>query len=444
MVTTFHTKLTLEVKSICANKGGRPVYLVLILERKIMKKLLLTTAALLTINIGASYAFSGNSFYQDTSEVLPKSVITSGLYNINKQAKNNGRNDIFSISSKYGFYIAEGQGDLARHIDEINAMAALDKVQNDEAFADALIKAGKAPFTAAWSLVTAPIDTVSNTVHGIGLTISRLGGLISRERGELEDSRFKELIGVSALKRKYAHELGVDVYSSNENLQEKLNDVAWVSFSGGITARIVFALPENKKVKVPLSAGSSVNTLNKIILDKTPEDLRSMNEDTLKEMGLEENLINKFLGMDWYSPRHQTAITMALKALATVENKEEFVLSATTASNEKGAFYFQYMADMLADYHRESSNLTELFSLGRLVAGQNVKNETVVVIPYDHIQFTPQTENSLAHLEKLISDRGESSGKVAVFLGRVSSATETALLNSGWTVKQLNKFSFGE
>ena len=54
-------------------------------------------------------------------------------------------------------------------------------------------------------------------------------------------------------------------------------------------------------------------TVDKLINESSPDDLRKWNEQTLSELGANRDLIAQFLAHPWDSPRQETIITAALR-----------------------------------------------------------------------------------------------------------------------------------
>ena len=66
-----------------------------------------------------------------------------------------------------------------------------------------------------------------------------------------------------------------------------------------------------------------VHGMNMILLDNSPEDLRRINRDLLKQMGVKEYIIKEFLhNSSAYSPRHETILVHALAEMQGVKNRE--------------------------------------------------------------------------------------------------------------------------
>jgi hypothetical protein len=212
-------------------------------------------------------------------ELLPAEIIKGKYYTISPHVPTDGFETRYFLTSPFGTFRAYGDGMLATRIDEINAIAAMKQVEKSSQFADALKKAAVSPLEGAAMLITNPVDTITGIPAGAWRYLTRAGEMVSGRRGEMEESVGKELIGVGSVKRKIAYQYGVDVYSSNLTLQENLNSLAWASYAGGMTVAvgtlgIGFA---SKAALLGVRSASLTQTLNKVLLDDSPEDLRRSN-----------------------------------------------------------------------------------------------------------------------------------------------------------------------
>jgi hypothetical protein len=139
----------------------------------------------------------------------------------------------YTVNTDYGPFIAPSDVRRRRLVREIAAIAALQAMQQTDAFEKASVEAGKSPFRSAKSLIDDPVGTLSAIPEGIGSIFSRAPQQLHREgRSRYEDGPAKQLLAVSSYKREYAAKLGVDVYSSNDALQKELDRLAWASAAG--------------------------------------------------------------------------------------------------------------------------------------------------------------------------------------------------------------------
>src|SRR4029434_11333128 len=65
--------------------------------------------------------------------------------------------------------------------------------------------------------------------------------LTGPKRSEAEESRVKDMIGFARMKRDYAYQFGVDVYSDNKVLQERLDEITWAGYGGSMTLSAALA-----------------------------------------------------------------------------------------------------------------------------------------------------------------------------------------------------------
>jgi len=67
------------------------------------------------------------------------------------------------------------------------------------------------------------VETVKGAASGLGVAFRRASdALTGPKRSDAEDSKIKDLVGFSKTKREYAYQLGVDAYTDNEKLQDRL------------------------------------------------------------------------------------------------------------------------------------------------------------------------------------------------------------------------------
>ena len=211
-------------------------------------------------------------------------------------------------------------------------------------------------------LFTEPTETLLALPKGMWHMATRIGEMAVGERGSLEDPENTELLGFSSVKRQVANHFGVDVYSSNRVLQEKLNSLSWAGYAGGAAVRLA-TLPIGGPAGAVLTGTSFSTTVGELLRDHTPEELRHLNRDKLEIMRLDDSLIEVFLQHPWYSPRHETVLVQALFEMNIVKNRKAFFEVATSARFEEEALFFQRIAEMLLSYHQNVKPLEEFVAI---------------------------------------------------------------------------------
>src|SRR5215472_15698846 len=157
----------------------------------------------------------------------------------------------FTIRSPYGIFEAHGQRMLPIRVNEVEALSALDNVSRSREFTAAAGRAIARPVTAAANIVTRPVETARGIPAGVGRLFGRvrLAGRSIGRAATAPEQRVGEVtitaLGFEEECRRLAERLGVDPYTTNLVLSERLTNVAWVAFSrrAGIQALFFFVVP---------------------------------------------------------------------------------------------------------------------------------------------------------------------------------------------------------
>lgn len=294
----------------------------------------------------------------------------------------------FRITSPYGQFDAYGEDMLRNRIQEIQAIATMEEdVNHVKSLAAGAQHAIMSPFKFVLGLLTNPTDTILAVPKGMWHIATRFGEMAIGERSKLEDPKNHELMGLSAVKRQVAAHFGVDVYSSNRVLQEKLTSLSWAGFAGDAAVRLA-TLPIGGPAGAVLTGTSFSNTVSELLRDYPPEELRQLNRDKLETMKLDESLIDAFLKHPWYSPRHETILVQALFEMNTVSNRQAFFDVAMSAEFEEDALLFQRMAEMLLSYDRNVKPLKQLVAIENRVLMGVTRDQTLIgMLPVGYLPW---------------------------------------------------------
>ncbi len=290
----------------------------------------------------------------DASEYLPPKLFKSKYHRVDEDIDTFGFTNSYRINTKYFIMDVQGDDFLRKRVQEVHALAVLDKIKQTDEFGKAVKNAATAPFSFAKNLVTSPVDTVTSVPKGLWRYMTRVGEMVQGNREEVEDNVGEELVGFSEDKRQLAYRLGVDVYSTNQTLQSELNRVSWAIFSGGFTVSLAMT-----PVRF-LSLTETSSRMNEVVRDYAPEDLRKLNRKKLQKMVSREILIKKFLEHPYYSPRHETILVEALYGMEGTRDIDKFIYRANTAASIEDAFLFQRIAELLREYHENITPLRKI------------------------------------------------------------------------------------
>jgi len=255
------------------------------------------------------------------------------------------------------------------------------------------------------------------------------------KRSDAEDNRVKDLIGFSKTKREYAYQFGVDAYTDNEKLQDRLDEIAWAGYAGGMTwAAAMAAVPGGAGLAITISG--THHLLNEVFRTTPPVDLRRMNAEKLKAMGVHEEVAEAFLNNSLYSPRHQTILVHALDEMKGVRNRATFARFAAATANADTAFFRQRQAEMYAGYHKTIAPVEIFIALGEFAAVRTTKNEVVFNVPLDHLVWTEPMAKLLTAADSRVTQLTRPANKQLWVAGTVSARAKKEIENRGWQVQE--------
>jgi hypothetical protein len=222
-----------------------------------------------------------------------------------------------------------------------------------------------------------------------------------RDRAESEDSAFSEAIGRSRRKRKLAHALGVDVYSSNAQLQEELDRVAWSSVSGGMSfGALMAALPIPPVLEVARETTGVTAGLNDLMVTKSGGDLYRMNREILRGMGMPDEATEPFLDNPEASPRHKTFTVAAIRDMNGVAGLEVIVARGREVASEEEALMLQREAELARGFHVNVSPLRKIIRAGDHILLVTDSGELVATLPADRLLWVEATRDLAASMSQ--------------------------------------------
>jgi hypothetical protein len=326
-----------------------------------------------------------------TSDVVPPALLHGPHYQLGPTVRTFTFMNQYSVTSDYGPFSPTSDARLRRLVREIAAIAELQKIRKSDAFAKATVEAGKGVVQGAQQLINDPVGTIGAVPEAVFSIFGRVSEAAKRGgRSQYEDGVAENLLAVSAFKREYAQKLDVDVYSTNEVLQKELNSVAWASAAGNLTlsaASVVTGAPV-------LKAASDIRALDqaKNIVNALPAtELSRRNREALLQMRVPDEVADRFLENPLLSPRHQTVIVEAMKALHGTAGRSTFIQYAARADSEDAALLFQQMAELLADYDRLIAPIRRLDIYLNIPVAYTGQGLAVILLPIDRLLWTERS-----------------------------------------------------
>ncbi len=288
----------------------------------------------------------------------------------------------FSVKSPHGDYEINGLSNLQKCLREIDVLEEL-KAKNDGTGSGIATGAGdslKETGRGAKNLVVHPVDSAKGIGKGIGKLGGKIGGVFrKKEEGEKGDG----LLG--STKREIAKKLGVDVYSRNPYLQEKLEAMAKSQMGGrGLVAIASFIIPVGAVASLAMTASNINSGADKLVDDSDRGDLFKMNKDALIKLGIPEDKSIKLLNHPYYTPRELTYLRFYLEKLKGVQGFESILDAATQADTEIPADKVLYEAQIAANALESDPGITKLEVIPEGVI-LSKSDKVALVTAYDYV-----------------------------------------------------------
>lgn len=367
--------------------------------------------------------------------ILPAKILQGEDYKIRNSVYNDGLQNRYEISTSFGHLTVEGGDLLMIRLQEIRAIRQMEELKRTDTYGTALKNAALGPLRFAKGMVTHPIDTTSNVATGVGKWFSNIGHSMWGGASDREEGTFKTFLGFDTVKRKFAFQFGVDPYSSYGALQERLNDVSWTAFAGSMTVKVAFMAIPGVGGTV-LSATGFSKGMSKLIADKTPAELKDLNEEKLKAMGVHESLAEVFLEHPQFSPTQTTHLVGALEQMRGVGSREIFIQKASLAQTETFAFYRRKQAEMFAAYHKKVTPGERFIRVGRTPYLMTKNAKLVLTLPVDHVAWTKRIALLATKDLEASGDFQVRGGKELWVGGTMSAFARQKFEAEGWVVKE--------
>jgi len=368
------------------------------------------------------------------SRILPPVLVAGPEHQVAPRVRNDGVMNLYEINSRFGIFKAKSTEELRIRIREIYAIAEMNKIESSEAFKSGIKNAGAGVVEGVGSAVTDPIGTASGAISGVGKLFRRAGANLSGDnpRSDAEGGLMKELAGVEQRKREYAAKLGIDVYSTNEVLQEQLDRLARAGALGGIG--IGFSVGA---VAGPvIAATQSANLMNDVFAAKSATDLRIMNRAALEGMGVSKEVIDRFFANPVISPRHQTIIVRSLQNMGGTKGREHLLKLAILSDFEDIALFRQRQAELYSAYSNGVERIVRFQPFGQIVAAETSSGSHLFIWPVDYLSWTRDVSRLVNWGNDQVEKTGKAKKKRVWLAGSATDRVLDELTRLGWEIER--------
>src|SRR5262249_22875601 len=197
--------------------------------------------------------------------------------------------------------------------------------------------------------------------------------------------------GTDDPRRRLAKQLEVDPYTTNPVLAKKLDEFAKVAWGGEAGMNLGIGLvPGGRAVKFTRTWVSD------LVWDLNPGDLRVRMDKQLKELGVAQDAIDRFLRQKWFTLTTQIALVEALASLGPGPGRPEVINWALTAESVTQTRFMAGAVGILADYQKTAAPLRAL-KVGRIVLGETQAGGLGIPAPVDYVSWTERIANFIEH-----------------------------------------------
>jgi hypothetical protein len=358
-------------------------------------------------------------------------------YTVRNPVKSDGILRVYVLATPYGDITVQGDEMLRMRINELKALAALEKLSNSESFGKALAEAGLSPIKFAGGLITNPVGTVQNTFAGVGNFFGRMSSDMNNA-GKTPDDAMASLFGVTDQRRLLAAAYGVDPYTDLPPLAEKLQVLSQAAATGGLVVTgALMAVPGGAGIVV--SNLSTANKLNDLGLEEvarkyTAAQILDINRGLLKKMEVDDELSNKLLSNTNYTPLDMAAMVAALDSMSAVRNRDVFVARAAAADGRAIAYVMRRTAELMADDYRKRGGYIRFVSLAAFPYVVTRDGRVTALLPIDALSWTRDTAvgfTQVSNERKRVAPNARGELRIT---GMATAMAKERLKAQGWTV----------
>ena len=289
-------------------------------------------------------------------------------YTIPSPVRSDGLLRLYALTTPYGEFSAHGDQMARMRLNELAALAEIDKISGSETFSKALVDAGLSPLKYTGKLVTDPLRTVGDTLDGVKALFGSIGSGMANAGKTTGDDPVQGLLGVTTQKRQLAVKFGVDPYTDFEPLNVKLTRLSEAAAMGGLTVSgALFFVPGAAGIVV-----SNLSTANRLgdtkidvlARDYTVSQIMDLNRQRLAAMGVDKGTSDALLANRTYTPVDMAAMVGALDGMNDVADRDVFFAVAAGMQTRATAYFMRRHAELLAGAQARTGAFTRFVLLG--------------------------------------------------------------------------------
>jgi hypothetical protein len=315
-------------------------------------------------------------------------------------------------------------------VNEIQAVAKLRQMNKSAEFGKAVVQAGKDKVESVAGVVKDPVGTLKNLPQGASRFFGRVSNTLRKANDGEAGGRavLESALGVRRRKAQLALELGVSPYSTDPILQREL-DAAARAMAGGALVVNVAGMAVDGGAGTALSVIGVNQTLQRALVESTPDELKARNRAELTALRIPEADIAAFLANPWFSPWQASLLVFLLKEIGVEPTL--LIRQAGSCLTEHDARYFVQLARIYHYHHFQIARLSAFQEERDILCARDVRGALVVAVAADLIQWTPLLQARAEEFQGLVTPEGPIRTLVLLTDGALSARASEELMRRG-------------
>ncbi len=341
----------------------------------------------------------------NVSELLPPSLLSGPHHRVEPLAYADGLNLSYQLETTEAYEPVPGTAALLQRVREIEAIAKLREMNKSEEFAKALVQAGKDKVESVKGLIKDPVGTVKRLPQGASRFFGRIAQTFEQMDAGAADGRevAQSALGVNRKKAELALQLGVSVYTSDPVLQQEL-EMAARAMAGGALVVNVAGMALDGGVGAAVSAIGINETLQRALIESTPDELHEKNRQQLLQLGAAPETVRLFQFNPVITPWQEAVIVSSL--VETGLQPDVFLAQAANAATAQDALYFEQLVLLLKKLHESGAPLTELRLENQILCAFDQQGSLIIPVAADYVQWTALLNQRAQEFLALVKPEG--------------------------------------
>jgi hypothetical protein len=367
---------------------------------------------------------------QPVEKYLGKSAVGAN-YTVQPIVRSDGVMRIFDVDAPYGRFAFDGVEFTKLRLHELDAVAAIEKMSQSEAFGQAFGRAALGPIKFGADLITKPVHTVERSLSGIGNMFDRIGAGLSNTRAD-RDNMVESLLGVSDTQRELAVSLDVDPYTDFPPLAQRLKEMANIMAGGGLPVRAGLSFIPGG-IGIAVSSVATVSSAKDTLRDKTAAQVIAEARATLVSLGVSDESASRLVENRNYTPADLLIMARALKQL-NAQDTTAFVDHASGAGSRNVAFYHRRRAQIIAARSNQLGGIDSFVTFGGQAINVARNGNIVAAFTVDDIAWTEVQQRTFVAVTAEIQRAKPGATPVLATTGVVTPLAAAEIGKRGWKI----------